>query len=144
MTTPSPALCADANTVVYLFTEGDGGASRVFWEDLRATKSTVIAPSLLRYEVANAFYRLARSRAISEVDASNFLKLAFELPISYYDDPALASRAVHFAKRFDRPTTYDAQYLALSESQVIDFWTGDKRLYNSVHHHLPWVHLVGE
>jgi predicted nucleic acid-binding protein len=137
-------VCVDANTVVFLFTEQDGGASRAFWKDLHDNQSAVVAPALLRYEITNAFHRMSRARVLSEGNAADFLQSALDLPIAYRDAPELLGRAMSFAKRFDRPDAYDACYLGLAESLAVDFWTADKRLYNSVSDHLPWVHLVSE
>ena len=44
--------------------------------------------------------------------------------------------------RRNRPEAYDTQYLAVAEREGCEFWTTDSRLYNSVHHTLPWVQLV--
>lgn len=56
--------------------------------------------------------------------------------------PDLYVRAWQLAAQFDQPRAYDTQYLVVAERESCDFWTTDRRLYNSVHRALPWVRLV--
>jgi predicted nucleic acid-binding protein len=58
-------------------------------------------------------------------------------------DDALLRRGLALATQFNRPTAYDAQYLAVAERLGCDFWTADERLYNAVNTQLAWVHWLG-
>jgi predicted nucleic acid-binding protein len=64
------------------------------------------------------------------------------LPITLYDDDALHGRAFDLGGQYKLPAACDAHYLALAERLSIDFFTGDRRLWNAVRHELPWVRLV--
>lgn len=44
----------------------------------------------------------------------------------------------------NRPTAYDAHYLALAEYAGCAFWTADQRLFDAVRRQLDWVHWLGE
>jgi len=48
------------------------------------------------------------------------------------------------ATHFNRPTAYDAHYLALAEMLGCEFWTADRRLYNAVKEELPWVKWLSD
>jgi predicted nucleic acid-binding protein len=48
-------------------------------------------------------------------------------------------RAWELARQYDRPTTYDASYLALAVSAGCELWTADGRLVKAVAASLPWV-----
>ena len=48
------------------------------------------------------------------------------------------------ATRFNRPTAYDAKYLALAEMMNCEFWTADERLFNAVRDELSWVRWLGQ
>ncbi|MCU0571091.1 MAG: type II toxin-antitoxin system VapC family toxin [Oculatellaceae cyanobacterium Prado106] len=48
------------------------------------------------------------------------------------------------AQELGLSATYDAHYLALTERLNAEFWTCDRRLFNTVQARLPWVHLVME
>ena len=43
------------------------------------------------------------------------------------------------AQQYDRPTAYDASYLALAESAGCELWTADGRLVKAVGETLPWL-----
>ena len=45
---------------------------------------------------------------------------------------SLLRRGYELAEKYNRPTAYDAQYMALAERLACNFWTNDKRLYNAV------------
>jgi predicted nucleic acid-binding protein len=46
-------------------------------------------------------------------------------------------------RKFNRPNTYDAHYLALAENLNCPFWTGDERLFNAVHSDFSDVFWLG-
>ena len=48
-------------------------------------------------------------------------------PVILHFDDALLKRGYELAEEFNRPTAYDAQYLALAERMACDFWTTDER-----------------
>ena len=48
-------------------------------------------------------------------------------------------RSWELAEQFNRPTAYDASYLALAESAGCELWTTDGRLLKAVAGTLPWV-----
>jgi predicted nucleic acid-binding protein len=139
----SSPLCCDANIVVHFVTGADGGTARDLWQQWRQEGRQVIAPFLLRYEVANALHRLQRSGQATPKGVEDYLRIALLLPITYDTEVALHEQAMKFASRFNRSASYDAHYLALAEREGAEFWTADERLYNSVQYHLPWVHLAG-
>ncbi|MFM5981301.1 MAG: type II toxin-antitoxin system VapC family toxin [Sphaerospermopsis kisseleviana] len=50
--------------------------------------------------------------------------------------------ALTLAKNLNLSAAYDAHYLALSQLLNAEFYTADKRLYNSVKSSLNWVHFI--
>jgi len=135
-------VCCDANIVVRLITRSDSGASSDLWSRWRNERRRIVAPLLLRYEVANAFHRLQHAGQLSNETTTSFLLTAHALPIDYRTDESVHQRAVAFARQFNRPAAYDAHYLAVAEALSAEFWTTDERLFNAVHHELTWVNLV--
>jgi predicted nucleic acid-binding protein len=59
-------------------------------------------------------------------------------------DAAVGVRVMELAHRYDLPAVYDAHYLALAEREGCDYWTADKRLWNSVKGMVPWVRWLGD
>ncbi len=65
------------------------------------------------------------------------------LNITLYGDAELHRQALNLAKSLRLPASYDAHYLAPAQRLEVEFWTGDRRLVNSVQAVLPWANLVG-
>ena len=127
-------ICVDASLVVAMFMpERFSRAALALWKDWTLDEVQVAAPLLLRYEVVSAFSRKVLQGVISQEDCDEALQNFLALDIELGDRPVLSLRAVELAKKFNRPNTYDAHYLALTENLGCPFWTGDERLYNAVH-----------
>jgi len=80
---------------------------------------------------------------IAARDGRNLLKKAPTLGVEILNYDDLHERAWLLAEKLNRPTAYDAHYLALAELLQCDFWTADRRLYNAAAT-LPWVHSLDE
>ena len=111
---------------------------------IRAQELTIAAPPLLRYEVVGTLRKLTHRRTISPEDGLRLLKTALSTPIEWMLDDALLERAFLMAGEHNLPTAYDAQYLAVAERLACDFWTFDRRMFNTVHQKLPWVRYVAQ
>ena len=102
----------------------------------------MFAPSLLRFEVASVIWTYEKNRVIPPGGSERLLQLLKLLPIQYSDSAQDQTRAVEFARQFSLGKAYDTHFLAVAERLSAQFWTADNRLFNAVHRHLDWVHLV--
>ena len=105
----------------------------------------IIAPTLFYYEVTNVFYRMNRAKMLTKEDMEKALQDCLNLGIVFYGNiqiPQLHQKAIEIAQKLQLPATYDAHYLALSDYLKTDFYTADKKLYNSVNSIFSWVHLI--
>ncbi len=75
--------------------------------------------------------------------ANTALDTLLRYPVITVVDDALLRRAYELATKYNRPTAYDAQYLAVAERYQCDFWTADERLYHAVNGNFPRVYWVG-
>ena len=112
-------------------------------EELLRSNDHLIAPDLVMAEITNAAWKLVIFDGVMAEAAQAAVRdvaKAFEelVPTSVLKDRALAI-AIEL-----RHPAYDCFYLALAELLDIPFWTADRRLYNAVHHALPWVHHLDE
>jgi predicted nucleic acid-binding protein len=82
--------------------------------------------------------------AVTLEEADSACDLLLAQPVQAMIDDALLRHGFALATQFNRPTAYDAQYLAVAERLGCDFWTADERLYNAVNTQLSWVQLVGQ
>jgi len=64
--------------------------------------------------------------------------------VKFVHPDTLQERAWELAQQFNRPTAYDAYYLALGEIAGCDVWTADRRLYSAVRDTLQWVRWLSD
>ncbi|MCY7391412.1 MAG: type II toxin-antitoxin system VapC family toxin [Leptolyngbyaceae cyanobacterium CAN_BIN12] len=137
------AICVDASFIIRLVTQPSGTSTYLsLWEQWLANDAEIIAPSLLYYEVSNGLYKYVVANMTTLEESTQFLQAALTLPITLYHDASLYQKGHSLADELNLPATYDAHYLALSEHLNAEFWTRDRRLYNTVRSRLHWVHLA--
>jgi len=136
-------VCVDANIIVSLVTtEAQSEKALNLWARWMHEEVRVAAPFLLRYEVTSVLRRKVVREVMSYEDARRSLEEVLSLDIELFDQPELSLRAFDIASRFDRPTAYDAYYLALAEMLECEFWTADEKLYNAIRgsfHNIRWL-----
>ncbi|WP_414623644.1 type II toxin-antitoxin system VapC family toxin [Calothrix sp. CCY 0018] len=136
-------VCVDASLIVRFLT--DGSPDSVYqqkWDEWETQEYTIVAPTLLVYEICNAFHRAVIAQQITSNEGEELLKRAVNLGVRFYGDAQLHQQAFKIAQRYSLPATYDAHYLALAERLSIELWTTDKRLFNGVKSSLSWVKLL--
>jgi len=135
-------LCVDANLVIRLVTDPADNSIRSLWWQWDSDRRRLAAPTLLYYEVANAFHQYQTLGLMSAASA----RLAFKAPltprIELQGGAHLHWRALELANRFSLRAAYDAHYLTVAEQLKGEFWTSDGRLARAVESSLPWVHMV--
>jgi predicted nucleic acid-binding protein len=101
-----------------------------------------VAPPFFRVETTSVL----RNKVFLNVISAERGEITFEklrrLGVRIVDLPDLQQTAWEIARALNRPEGYDAQYLALAQRQSCEFWTSDRRLFNTVSPHLPWVRLI--
>lgn len=105
--------------------------------------TTLAAPALCRYELVAVLRRSVNQRRIGPQEGQRLLTEVLAYPIDYYLDNALLQRGYELATLLNRPSAYDAQYLALAERLGCECWTADERLYNAARSTLTRVQWVG-
>jgi predicted nucleic acid-binding protein len=106
-------------------------------------KLSIIAPSLLYYEVANALLVASRRERISEETYRQAVGSLFELALTIQPLEQYWELALKMAVDYQR-SIYDAAYLALAASRNVKLVTGDRRLFNAAGAHLPWIVWIEE
>ncbi|NKQ36489.1 MAG: type II toxin-antitoxin system VapC family toxin [Chloroflexi bacterium] len=135
-------ICPDASLVIHLLLNDDPDADIVsLWKGWHLAKYSLVAPTLIFYEVSNVLHQYARHGRLPDKDVEIALQLAHRLNIKTIGDIFLHRRAVTIARQWRLPATYDAHYLAVAERYQAQFWTMDKRLVSAVEPDLKWVRL---
>lgn len=137
-------ICADASIVANVLSNSHPESSfQQLWTQWRTDETLIVAPTLLLYEICNSLHRAVVAGRITVPESKRLLEVALSLDVQLYRDAELHQQALKIAQRENLPASYDAHYLALAERLGIEFWTGDRRLFNTVRSRLSWVHLVG-
>ena len=93
-------------------------------------------PDLFWGELANVFWKAARTGKILPAEAIAGLNKMMGLSLASHPTSDLASNALEIALRYDR-TVYDSLYVALALKLGTDLITADQRLANALAAHLP-------
>jgi predicted nucleic acid-binding protein len=138
-------ICIDASLALKLvFSESDSDQAEAEWQNWIQSGIELAAPFLFIYETTSVLRNRVHRREITQSEADEALGILTGLRITYRHPPAMRQVAWELAQRFNRPTAYDSFYLALAHLEGCPFWTGDRRLYNSVKNELEWVHVLRE
>lgn len=106
-----------------------GAALRILEEDIVAAPShALLAPTLLRSQVLDALYGRVARGALSEADGQAMNARFGKLKIRYLGDAVLRRRAWALAAKTGMRSTFDAEYLALTQLQADALVTEDADL----------------
>ncbi|MBO1058037.1 type II toxin-antitoxin system VapC family toxin [Dolichospermum sp. UHCC 0406] len=139
-------ICVDASFTINLINSKSLDSLFIkLWENWQQNSATIIAPTLFYYEITNALHRMNQANLLTIEDTEKALQDALNLGIVLYGSsqfPQLHEMALTLAKTLKLSAAYDAHYLALSKLLNAEFYTADKRLYNSIKLSLNWVHFI--
>ena len=108
------------------------------------SRTRVLAPGRMAFKVANALHkRVLRAELDAEQAELLLVAILTSGPELDHGNEVHVS-ALQIARRFGRPTSYDAHYLALAELERCECWTADERLWTAVSRDLAWVRWIGE
>lgn len=102
------------------------------------------APALLQYELVSVVRKNVYRGLFTSQEAQHGLTILINMmaSVQFLIDEPLLKRAYELAEQFNRPSAYDAQYLAVAERLGCEFWTADERLFNAVSGQLRWVNWL--
>jgi len=137
-------ICLDASFLVNVFIDKLTPEIEDLWQSWLDSGTTLIAPLLVRYEMANALHKGRTKGRFDEALVQRTMMGLIELPITIIDDDALPFEALALADILRLPATYDPHYLALSIRFDAELWTSDHRLWSAVHQRFAWIHYAPE
>jgi predicted nucleic acid-binding protein len=111
--------------------------------DWQTRRVEVCAPILLQAEVMSAFLRAHRRGRVSRTEAEEAIRDLLALPFVLFDVAPILVRAFAIAQAHNQ-RSYDCIYIAVSEREGMELWTGDQRLYNALHTHFAFVRWIGD
>ncbi|HML23737.1 MAG TPA: type II toxin-antitoxin system VapC family toxin [Aggregatilinea sp.] len=129
--------------IASVFVETLTPQAKALLQQLQANQVILHAPTLLRYECIAVVRKAVYQGRISPEEGRHARNALLSYPITLHFDRVLLRRGYDLAEQYNRPTAYDAQYLALAERLACDFWTADERLYNAIASQFTQVNWLG-
>ena len=125
------SVVIDANLLVAL-ASGDPRGNFVLEKFLEWVEqgTSLHAPHLIRYEVANAFTRLIVANLFPVNRTEEAFSSLSVLPVTYHE-MTTAPRVIEIFLQLNRQNAYDAAYLALAENLGATLYTLDGPLYRN-------------
>ena len=117
-------------------------AAMALLEDFVEGKIELITPTLFPYEILSAINVGINRKRIEEEAGYRALNYIVSLGIGLRNFDNLIEPAFYMARQYGL-SSYDCAYMALAEKEKCDFITGDKKLFNSIRNHLPWIKWIG-
>ena len=133
-------ICLDASVFVkILVEEEDSEKATALMQKIIQSGQLIVLPQFAWSEVGSVLRKKRRRNELAVQEADDLWLEFRQFPgIEYLSDDAVMDRAWKISRYFDMPTLYDATYLAVAEivgkrtGEICEFWTGDKRLVNSL------------
>jgi len=93
-----------------------------------APEHKLVAPTLVRSQALSALYQAARRGELSAAEGRERVRRINSLKVRFLGDKVLQAQAWKVADRLGWDTTYDAEYVALTQLQADAFVTSDRAL----------------
>jgi predicted nucleic acid-binding protein len=129
--------------IASVFPETFTPQAKQFIKQLQVANAILHAPSLLRYEVVAVSRKAVYQGRVTAEEGVRARDWLLSYPITLHMDDQLLKRGYELATEHNRPTAYDAQYLALAERLSCDFWTTDKRMFNAIKDRFSGIFWLG-
>jgi predicted nucleic acid-binding protein len=92
----------------------------------------LVAPTLVRSQALSALYQAARRGEISEAEALDRVTRINSMKVRFLGDTVLQRTAFRIADQLGWETTFDAEFVALTQLQADAFVTSDRDLARAV------------
>jgi predicted nucleic acid-binding protein len=97
-----------------------------------APEHKLVAPTLVRSQALAALYAASRRGEISAAEGRERVTRLNSLKVRFLGDKVLQRQAWRVAEQLGWETTYDAEYVALTQLQADAFVTSDRQLAKAV------------
>jgi predicted nucleic acid-binding protein len=97
-----------------------------------AAEHQLVAPTLVRSQALSALYEAARRGEISAAEGTDRVTRINSMKVRFLGDKVLQRTAWKIADQLGWETTYDAEFVALTQLQADAFVTSDRDLAKAV------------
>jgi indolepyruvate ferredoxin oxidoreductase alpha subunit len=125
---PSPEPACSVCGVTRFVVDGDTLLRIAAGEVEVAAEHQLVAPTLVRSQALSALYQAARRGEISAAEGLERITRINSLKVRFLGDKVLQRTAWRIADQLGWETTYDAEFVALTQLQADVFVTSDRDL----------------
>jgi predicted nucleic acid-binding protein len=137
-------ICVDASVVLKcVFDEVRSTQARELFGHCERSGESVIAPTLLAFEVTNAVRQHIRRGDISVPEARRILGVALDLPVVMASHPSIHDEALALSSELGLRAAYDAHYVVLARFTGAQLWTDDVRLLDALPREYSFARWIG-
>ncbi len=122
--------------------ESETEAALKMLADFIEGKISIFSPTLFAYEVVSAVHIAVSRNRIAEDEGIEIIRDILGIGVVLANFSGLEEHTFRIAKTYKR-SVYDCAYIALAQKEGCNFYTGDKRLFNSIKNKLSFVKWVG-
>lgn len=123
--------------------EQDTEFASTILSDFVKNKIKLLAPSIFSYEIVSAILVAFSKGRISEDKGMKAINYNLNLGIELIDFYPLIQQTFSISKTY-RISAYDSSYIALAQKEECSFYTGDKRLFNSLRGKIESIKWIGD
>ncbi|HHV17433.1 MAG TPA: type II toxin-antitoxin system VapC family toxin [Thermoanaerobacterales bacterium] len=138
----SNVVCIDSSIIVKLLTWEEGSEkARILVEKIIARGQKILMPDFAITEIGSVLRKKTRSKEITIKESEELWNIFLDLKlIRFISSKEITEIAWNISVEENLPTLYDATFLAVAkmnsdEYNICEFWTADKRLFNSLSPH---------
>ncbi len=103
----------------------------------------IVVPALLLYEVTSVLRKTVIKEIITNKEAEDIIDHLCSLGLfTRSGSKVLYKDALRLAQTYNCFTAYDTSYLALAIEEGCEFWTADKKFYNTIKGKLLRINLL--
>lgn len=126
-------VCVDANIIVKWYVPEEHREQAVaLARDCHRLGIEIIAPAFALAEATTAVRKKVYRKIMSASEGLVTANLVWRAQVTPYEIQDIYMDAWRIAERYNRPTLYDAYYMALAEARNCPLWSSDERFLNSV------------
>ncbi len=119
------------------------GPATALLKDFVEGKIELITPTFFPYEIISAINVAINRKRIKEEAGYRAMNYISSLGIELRSFDDLVEPTFRMARQYGL-SPYDCAYMALTEKEKSDFYTGDVRLFNAIKNQFSWVKWIGD
>ena len=138
-------IVVDASVAAkWVLPEPDSDKAEALYNDTIRGGEQILAPSLLRFEVANILRQRMVRVGLALGDADRLMAQFLRFSVTLITPPETHRHALALADAHELRAAYDAHYIALARLLGCELWTDDQRLLRQLGGALPFVRALAD